>query len=60
MHKGAQKVLAPGDAPQPYTRRQIFIDVGVSLLYTILVLLLVKPGVLKPVTDYGQNEEPAA
>jgi hypothetical protein len=31
-------------------------DLGVSLLYTLLIVLLARIGVLKPVTDYFAGE----
>ncbi len=50
MHKGAQRALSeakPGD-----TRRELVWDVVISLLYTALIVLLVKFGVLKPIQGY--------
>ena len=50
LHKGAQQVLSLG--PKPYTRRDLLKDVSISLLYTLLIVLLVQFGVLKPVQSY--------
>lgn len=50
MQKGAQQALS-GD-PNPYTRRQLAGDIGISLAYTLLIIALVKHGVLKPLPDY--------
>ena len=50
MHKGAQKALTAED--KPYTARSFARDLVVSLLYTLLIVVLVKIGVLKPVADY--------
>ncbi|MEY2410250.1 MAG: hypothetical protein QOF48_2920 [Verrucomicrobiota bacterium] len=50
MHKGAQKVFSTKD--KPYGRRALVRDLIISLLYTLLIVVLVKLGVLKPVTDY--------
>ena len=50
MHLGARRALA-SDQPAyrwPHLRRDLF----VSLVYTALILVLVKFGVLKPVADY--------
>jgi hypothetical protein len=44
MHKGAQKMLS--DKQRPYSRRDLLRDVGVSLLYTVLIVVLVKLGIL--------------
>ena len=50
MHKGAQKVLAAED--RKYTRRDLLRDVGISLLYTGLILVLLWLGILKPIRNY--------
>jgi hypothetical protein len=50
MHKGAQQMLKEGTSQ--YTRRELFKDLATSLLYTLLIVALVKWGVLKPVQNY--------
>ncbi|HVM47255.1 MAG TPA: hypothetical protein VMU04_04470 [Candidatus Acidoferrum sp.] len=50
MHKGAQTALT--DQPRRYSRRDLLRDLGISLLYTALILLLVKLGILQPIKDY--------
>ena len=50
MHKGAQKMLS--DSDRKYSRRDLVRDVGVSLLYTALIVALIKFGVLKPIQNY--------
>ena len=50
MHKGAQQVLS--EKRGRYSRRDLLRDVGVSLLYTVLIVLLVKFGILKPIQSY--------
>jgi hypothetical protein len=50
MHKGAQKMLK--DSDQKYSSRDLLRDVGVSLLYTALIVALIKFGVLKPIQGY--------
>ena len=50
MHKGAQRMLT--DQPKPYTRRDALRDVGISLAYTLLIVVLIKLGVLKPIQSY--------
>jgi hypothetical protein len=50
MHKGAQKMLS--EKQHPYSRRDLLRDVGVSLLYTGLIVALVKVGILQPIKDY--------
>ena len=53
MHKGAQKLLT--DKDKPYSRRDLLRDLGISLLYTALIVALVKFGVLKPIKSYFTN-----
>ena len=50
MHKGAQQVLS--DKEKAYSRRELAIDVVVSLAYTLLIVALLKFGVLKPFQHY--------
>jgi len=50
MHKGAQKMLT--DSNRKYSWRDLLRDVGVSLLYTALIVALIKFGVLKPIQGY--------
>lgn len=53
MHKGAQKLLS--DRDKQYARRELLTDVGISLLYTLLILGLLKLGVLKPFEGYFEH-----
>ena len=50
MHKGAQQLLS--EKSLPYSRREILKDVAVSLAYTVVIVILVKAGVLKPIQGY--------
>jgi hypothetical protein len=50
MQKGAQQVLS--EKRGRYSRRDLLRDAGISLLYTALIVLLVKFGVLKPIQSY--------
>jgi hypothetical protein len=50
MHKGAQKILSNGE--RKYSRKDLLRDVGISLLYTLVIVALVHFGVLKPVQEY--------
>ena len=53
LHKGAQKTF--GKSPlAAYTRRDLLRDAGISLLYTLLIVVLVKLKVVQPITDYLQ------
>lgn len=50
MHKGAGKML--GKEERKYSRRDLLKDLGISLAYTALILLLLKLGILKPIENY--------
>ena len=56
LHKGGAQMLT--ENPRKYCRRDLARDVGVSLLYTVLILVLIKIHLLKPITDY--LHQPAA
>jgi len=53
MQKGAEKVLS--DKDKRYSWRQLVRDVGISLVYTVLLIILVKLGILKPFAGYFQS-----
>ncbi len=50
LHKGATTMLSA--EPKPYSRRDLLRDVGISLLYTLVIVALVKFGILKPIQNY--------
>ena len=50
MHKGAQKMLTERD--KKYARRELVRDVIISLLYTALIVALLKLKILKPIQNY--------
>ena len=50
MHKGAQRILSEGN--RRYTRRDFARDIGVSLAYTLLIVVLLRRGVLQPLENY--------
>jgi hypothetical protein len=50
MHKGAQQLLS--DKEKTYSRRELLKDLVVSLAYTLLIVVLIKVGVLKPFEHY--------
>jgi hypothetical protein len=50
MHKGAQQALTK--QKKRYSRRDFLRDVGISVLYTGLIIALVQMGVLKPIGAY--------
>jgi hypothetical protein len=50
LHTGARRALAR-ETPKPYTARDLAKALGWSLLYTLLILLLIKIGVFQPFAD---------
>src|SRR5262245_43959925 len=50
MHKGAQQLLSQEE--QKYSRRELLKDIAISLVYTLLIVALLKLGVLKPFQNY--------
>ncbi len=51
LHQGARQMMGPTDR-KISRRRELLIDLGVSLAYTALILLLIQWKVLQPVGDY--------
>jgi hypothetical protein len=56
MQKGAAAAIS--GQTQPYSRKSLVKDLVISLLYTAVILLLIRWQVLKPVTDYFHKGEP--
>ncbi len=56
MHKGAQQLLSKEE--KRYSRRELIKDVVISLLYTLLIIVLIKLGVLKPFQHYFHAQPP--
>jgi hypothetical protein len=54
MHKGAAKMASFEEKQGRYTARDWFRDLAVSLLYTLLIVVLVKLQILKPLEDYSK------
>ncbi|MGA3179052.1 MAG: hypothetical protein ABSF38_01770 [Verrucomicrobiota bacterium] len=50
MHKGGSRILSEED--KPYGWKGLARDVAVSLIYTVLIVALVRWGILKPMQDY--------
>jgi hypothetical protein len=53
MHKGARQMLSK--EPSAGARRELLTDIIVSLIYTIIIVVLVKWGVLKPFAGYFKS-----
>jgi hypothetical protein len=50
MHKGGEKIVRKED--RKYSKMDFLRDVGISLAYTLLIVVLIKLKVLQPFTDY--------
>ncbi len=50
MHKGAARVIK--NKAGSYSKRDILIDIAWSLGYTILIIVLIKLNIIRPVTEY--------
>ncbi len=55
MQKGGAKIISEED--KPYTRRLLYRDLAISLLYTAAVVVLVKIGIIAPIQDTVQKIE---
>ncbi len=53
MQKGGEKMFSKED--KPYSGRALLRDVGISLLYTALTVVLVETVVLKPIATYFKS-----
>ncbi len=51
MHKGAQRALSQG-SPRSYLRQGLWRDVLISLLYTLVIVALIRLNVLRPIANY--------
>jgi len=50
LHKGARQIFS--EKPPPKRRRELWRDVIVSLVYTGVIIVLIKLGILKPFAGY--------
>ena len=55
LHIGARRTLTR-ETSKPYAVRDLAKALGWSLLYTLLILLLIKAGVLQPLADYWEGK----
>src|SRR4051812_14685447 len=53
MHKGGAKIVGKED--KRYSKHDLLRDVGISLAYTALIVVLIKLKVLQPFADYFQR-----
>jgi hypothetical protein len=54
MHRGTRKLLS--EKPVADLRQELLVDVIVSLIYTGVIVVLVRQEILKPLTGYFKNE----
>ena len=55
MHKGVMRALSPADA-KPYSRRDLGRDLLISLLYTLLIVALMKLNLVRPLAGYFPSQ----
>ena len=53
MQKGGEKIISGED--RPYSRKCLLRDLVISILYTLLMVALVKTGVIGPIQDTVQK-----
>ncbi len=54
LHKGARQIFS--EKPPPDSRRELLMDVIVSLIYTGVIIALVKLEIFKPFAGYFKND----
>jgi hypothetical protein len=52
LHKGVKIMASEQAPPQRYSRRDLLKDIVVSLLYTLLIVILIKFKIIQPITNY--------
>ncbi len=52
LHKGVKIMATQQPSPQKYSGRDLLKDIIVSLLYTLLIVILIKFKIIQPITDY--------
>jgi len=52
MHKGIGKLAEKEELKRSYTKRNLLKDIALSLGYTVLIVILVKLNILRPVEEY--------
>lgn len=53
MQKGGEKIVSKED--KKYSKKDFLRDVGISLAYTLLIVVLIKLKVLQPISDYFKH-----
>lgn len=52
MHKAAKKITATDEAPKKYSRGDLLRDLAISLLYTLLIVVLIKFKIIQPIANF--------
>src|SRR5215211_7261909 len=52
MHKAAKRIVATDEPPKRYSRSDLLRDLAISLLYTLLIVVLIKFGIIQPLANY--------
>ncbi len=56
MHKGINRIVRKDGTARAYTQKEILKDIVISLLYTGLMVILIKLEIVRPVEDYFKFE----
>jgi hypothetical protein len=57
LHKGVKMMATDAGAGRGYSRRDVIKDIVVSLLYTLLIVILIKFRIIQPITNYQANDQ---
>jgi hypothetical protein len=52
MHQAAKAMLVADQPPKKYAGKELCKDLGISLLYTLLIVVLMKFKIIQPITNY--------
>ena len=52
MHQAAKKMIATDEPPKKYSRGDLLRDLAISLLYTLLVVVLIKFKIIQPIANF--------
>jgi len=52
MHQAAKAMLVADQPPKKYAGKELCKDLGISLLYTLLIVVLIKFKIIQPITNY--------
>ena len=52
MHKAAKRIVAADEPPERYSRSDLLRDVAISLLYTLLIVVLIRFKITQPIANF--------